>query len=326
MSALAGYSDFLLDRYFNLPQGRYVNLIVLRETQSETIFRTEGSGEPLNREFVHAGLTGSDVIPRVVISKRKQTAVERRTGRELLRGFGLLQKHDDGAECMLNTNSPCEKCVDCWVYGFAAGGGGAQKSRIITEDAFSLLPSSSIVDTKTFNALFDNSTMRNPVTGEPSTSIGESEYIKPESHFLDLEVLKDVTADELVYACGNILRSSRYGAISSRIGRVQNTILAVVFSRAEICSSLELTQASYDRLTEKEHPLHTDAVAQAVTGENGALAHLLPQTIGPYQVMTGQPLAAFLAEIHETYKTPEPFLRRLDASYPAKSPKTKKGR
>ena len=77
--------------------------------------------------------------------------------------------------------------------------------------------------------------MRNPVTGEPSTSISESEYVKPEAHFLDIEVLKDVTADELVYACGNILRSSRYGAISSRIGRVQNTILAVVFSRAEIC-------------------------------------------------------------------------------------------
>lgn len=325
MSALAGYKDFLLDRYSNLPQGRYVNLIVLRETKSETIFRTEGSGEPLNREFVHAGLSNGEVIPRVVISKRKQTAVERRTGRELLRGFGLLQKHDDGAECMLNTNNPCERCVDCWLYGFAAGGGGAQKSRVITEDAFSLLPSSSIVDTKTFNALFDNSTMRNPETREPSTSISESEYVKPEAHFLDIEVLKDVTADELVYACGNILRSSRYGAISSRIGRVQNTILAIVFSRAEICSSLELTQATYDRLTEKEHPLRADDVAKAVTGKEGALVHLLPQTIGGFQALEGQALETFLAEAHETYKEPEPFLRRLDASYPAPA-KTKKGR
>lgn len=325
MSALAGYKDFLLDRYFNLPQGRYVNLIVLRETKSETIFRTEGSGEPLNREFVHAGLSNGEVIPRVVISKRKQTAVERRTGRELLRGFGLLQKHDDGTECMLNTNTPCERCIDCWFYGFAAGGGGAQKSRVITEDAFSLLPASSIVDTKTFNALFDNSTMRHPTTGDPSTSISESEYVKPEAHFLDIEVLKDVTADELVYACGNILRSSRYGAISSRIGRIQNTILTVVFSRAEVCSSLELTQATYDRLTEKEHPLRADEVAKAVSRENGALAHLLPQTIGGYQVMEGQALAAFLAEVHEIYKEPEPFLRRLDASYPAPA-KTKKGR
>src|SRR5262249_50251541 len=128
-----------------------------------------------------------------------------------------------------------------------------------------------------------------------------------------------------VYACGNILRSSRYGAISSRIGRVQNTILTVVFSRAEICSSLELTQATYDRLTDKAHPLRADDVITAVTGENGALAHLLPQIIGDYQVMARQALAGFLAEVHETYKKPEPFLHRLDASYPAPA-KTKKGR
>jgi CRISPR-associated protein Csc2 len=326
MRTLNGYDDFLLDHYFNLPQGRYVNLVVLRETKSETIFRTEGSGEPLNREFVHAGLSEREVVPRVIISKRKQTAVERRTGRELLRGFGLLQKLDDGAECMLNTNNPCERCIDCWLYGFAAGGGGAQKSRVITEDAFSLLPASSIVDTRTFNALFDNSTMRNPDTGEASTSISESEYVKPESHFLDIEVLKDVTAAELVYACGNILRSSRYGAISSRVGRVQNTILAIVFSRAEIFSSLELTQATYDRLANKEHPLHADDVTGAVAGPNGALTHLLPSTVGTYQVMDGQKLADFLSEVRETYEAPEAFLRQLDTSYPTSSTKAKKGR
>ena len=325
MKTLDGHKDFLLDHYSNLPQGRYVNLIVLRETKSETIFRTEGSGEPLNREFVHAGLSDHDVVLRVVISKRKQTAVERRTGRELLRSFGLLQKLADNAECMLNTNNPCERCVDCWLYGFAAGGGGAQKSRVITEDAFSLLPASSIVDTKTFNALFDNSTMRNPNTGEASTSISESEYVKPEVHFLDIEVLKDVTGDELVYTCGNILRSSRYGAISSRIGRVQNTLLAVVFSRAEIFSSLELTQATYDRLANKEHPLRGDEVAEAVSGTNGALAHLLPGTVGTYQVMEGQNLAGFLAEVREIYESPEAFLRQIDASYPSPA-KTKKGR
>jgi CRISPR-associated protein Csc2 len=326
MKTLGEYKDYLLAHYSNLPQGRYVNLIILRETKSETIFRTEGSGEPLNREFVHAGLSDHEVIPRVVISKRKQTAVERRTGRELLRSFGLLKKlNDDTEECMLNTNNPCERCVDCWLYGFAAGGGGAQKSRVITEDAFSLLPASFVVDTKTFNALFDNNTMRNPLTGAASPSINGSEYIKPEAHFLDIEVLKDVTAAELVYTCGNILRSSRYGAISSRIGRVQNMLLAVVFSRTEIFSSLELTQAAYDRLANKEHPLRGDKVAEAVTETEGALAHLLPGTVGAYQVMEGQNLADFLAEVRETYAVPETFLRQLDASYPSPA-KAKKGR
>jgi CRISPR-associated protein Csc2 len=316
METLDHYKDYLLDSYSNFPQGRYVNLIVLRETQSETIFRTEGSGEPLNREFVHAGLEDHEVIPRVVISKRKQTAVERRTGRELLRSFGLLQKLEDGAECMLNTNNPCERCVDCWLYGFAAGGGGAQKSRILTEDGFSLLPATSIVDTKTFNALFDNSTMRNPLTGDPSTSINESEYIRPEAHFLDIEVLKDVTVDEVLYACGNVIRSSRYGAISSRIGRVKNTLVAIVFSRMEIFSTLELTQALYDRLGSKEHPLQAEEVMEAVTGAQGALAVLLPGMLGPYALMQTRDLHSFLDEVSEIYKAPEAFLRRLDASYP----------
>ncbi len=316
METLNDYRDYLLDQYANFPQGRYVNLVLLRATQSETIFRTEGSGEPLNREYVHAGQDDQEIIPRVVISKRKQTAVERRTGRELLRGFGLLRKLPDNAECMLNTNNPCEQCVDCWLYGFAAGGGGAQKSRVLTEDAFSLLPATSLVDTKTFNALFDNSTMRNPLTGAASTSINESEYVKPEAHFLDIQVLKDVTADELVYVCGNILRSSRYGAISSRIGRVQNTLLAVVFSHMELFSTLELTQATYDRLPQKEHPLPTTEVVEAVTGSQGALAALLPKMIGPYALMHGDVLAGFLAELQENYKEPEGFLRRLDAAYP----------
>jgi CRISPR-associated protein Csc2 len=321
METLGQYKDYLLEQYVNLPQGRYVNFIILRETQSETIFRTEGSSEPLNREFVHAGLNNHEIIPRVIISKRKQTAVERRTGRELLRSFGLLQKLDNNAECMLNTNKPCERCVDCWLYGFAAGGGGAQKSRVLTEDAFSLLPATSIVDTRTFNALYDNSTMRNPLTGQPSTSINESEYVRPEAHFLDIEVLKDVTADEFVYVCGNILRSSRYGAISSRIGRIQNSILAIVFSRMEIFSTLELTQAVYSRLSNKEHPLQTSAIIEATVGPQGALSVLLPQMIGPSEVMQANDLENFLAEIHVVYKAPEAFLRRLDTSYP-----TQKGR
>ena len=95
--------------------------------------------------------------------------------------------------------------------------------------------------------------------------------------------------------------------------------------RAEIFSSLELTQATYEQLESKEHPLRTDEVAEAVTGAEGTLARLLPGTVGAYQVMGGQRLADFLAEVRETYETPEAFLRQLDASYPSPA-KTKKGR
>jgi len=75
LSVLNQYSDYLLSRYNNFPQGRYASLLIVRKTESETIFRTEGSGEGLVKETVIAGVENAKAIRRVVISKRKQTAV-----------------------------------------------------------------------------------------------------------------------------------------------------------------------------------------------------------------------------------------------------------
>ncbi|MBV9709171.1 MAG: type I-D CRISPR-associated protein Cas7/Csc2, partial [Chloroflexi bacterium] len=238
LSVLNQYSDYLLPKYSNFPQGHYASLLIVRKTESETIFRTEGSGEGLVKETVIAGIENAKPIRRVVISKRKQTAVERRTGREVLREHDLLKKDANGQICALNTNAPCGKCIDCMLYGYAVGGGGAQKSRVMTEDAYSIGPVAQVTDRRTFNATYDNGTMRNPLTGEASTSINEDEFVLPETHFLDIETLKDVTVGELQYVIANVLRSSRYGAISSRMGKIRNSIAAIVLSDTEIFSNL----------------------------------------------------------------------------------------
>src|SRR4051812_761740 len=90
MSVLNTYKDFLMERYDNFPHGKYVTLLILRQAQSEIIFRTEGSGEGLSFDTVQAGLENAEPMQRAVITKRKQVAVERRTGRELLREYDLL--------------------------------------------------------------------------------------------------------------------------------------------------------------------------------------------------------------------------------------------
>jgi CRISPR-associated protein Csc2 len=295
LTILNKYKEFLLDSYDNFPHGRYVSLIIIRKTESETIFRTEGSGEGLSKEIVTAGRrkddTVNNIVPlrRVVISKRKQTAVERRTGRELLREHGLLKIAEGSKEknpCALNTNAPCGKCIDCMLYGYAVGGGGAQKSRVMTDDAYSIAPVSQVTSKRTFNATFDNSTMRNPLTGAASTSINEDEYVLPETHFLDIETLKDVTPGELQYVIGNILRSSRYGAISSRLGRVHNTLAAMIFSDTELFSNLELTQYVYDILKgldqELPFPLSDQAIKEAV---HEASNELLKRVVGRVPVV-----------------------------------------
>src|SRR5258706_12004863 len=95
MIAFADYKQHLLAEYSNMPKGYYVSLFIVRKTESETIFRTEGSGEELVKETVSAGLNDTTPIRRVVISKRKQTAVERRQGREFLNRHELLLRNKD---------------------------------------------------------------------------------------------------------------------------------------------------------------------------------------------------------------------------------------
>jgi CRISPR-associated protein Csc2 len=323
-SLLNQYSDYLLPRYSNFPRGRYASLLVIRKTESETIFRTEGSGEGLVKETVIAGVNNTQTMRRVVISKRKQTAVERRTGREVLREYDLLKKDSKGQVCALNTNAPCGKCIDCMLYGYAVGGGGAQKSRVMTDDAYSLGPVSQITARRTFNATFDNGTMRNPITGDASTSINEDEYVLPETHFLDIETLKDVTVGELQYVIGNVLRSSRYGAISSRLGKIRNTLAAIVFSDTELFSNLELTQAVYDALLgdkdELDFPLLDKEVQAAVEdATNTLLGRLVSRT--PV-VVRGESLHGILDETVALYRESESvkaFLQEVEKGYPVSS-------
>jgi len=320
LSVLNTYSKYLLPQYNPFPMGRYVSVVVIRKTETETIFRTEGSGEGLVKESVIAGVEHTRSMRRVVISKRKQTAVERRTGREVLREHKMLKTAGKGEQpCALNTNAPCGKCIDCMLYGYAVGGGGAQKSRVMTEDAYSIGPVAQVTDSRTFNATYDNGTMRNPATGEASTSINEDEFVHAETHFLDIETLKDVTLGELQYVLANILRSSRYGAISSRMGKIQNTIAAIVFSDTEIFSNLELTQVVYDELmngnSELDFPLSDGAVFQAV---QNATQQLLRQVVGRVLVMPQQEIQQMRAETIALYRESDnvqAFLAEVEKGY-----------
>lgn len=314
MSTLDKYTDFIVDEYENFPQSRYLTLIVLRKAESEMIFRTEGSGEGLARDTVHAGIEDRDPISRVTISKRKQTAVERRTGRELLRQHNLLfYTGDPTAEniCALNRNKPCARCADCMIYGYAVGGGGAQKSRVITDDAFSILPYQTVTSKRTFNALYDNNTMRDPVTGQASSSIQEDEYVKPETLFIDMQTLKDLTPVEIYYVIANVLRSRRYGAISSRLGKMRNTLLGAIFSDCEIFSNLELTQCVYDRLGPegRQFPLDENKVKPLITD---AVTALTGEVIGSVQSLTESELTALIGEIQQNFASPDEVKRLLN--------------
>lgn len=325
--SLQKLAPVLAQTYENFPKGRFITLVVLRTTHSETIFRTEGSGEPMCSEFVQAGIVEENIIQRLVMTKRKQIAPERRYGREHLRAYELLHISKDGSLCSLNTNSPCEMCIDCFLYGFAAGGGGAQKSRIWTEDAFSILAATEVLGERTINAIYENGTMRDQ-NGNASTALNTSEYIKPGVHFLDVVTLKDVTADELRYVIGNILFTSRYGAVSSRVGRMENEILGVFGSIRELPSTLELVQATYDALDKPlEHPFNTNRL---VTASKQVITNWKNKR-GVSVQLSEDELTALIADVENHWSEDERdnFLKRLNQSYesfrqvPAESKKGK---
>jgi CRISPR-associated protein Csc2 len=310
-------TPFLATKYENFPKGRTISLVILRTTQSETIFRTEGTGEPMNSESVQAGLKETSIIPRLVMTKRKQIAPERRRGREFLRSNDLLYTAPKSDKpCALNTNSPCELCIDCFLYGFAAGGEGAQKSRVWTEDAFTVLPATELIGDRTINAIFETGTMRDE-EGKASSALNTSEYIKPGVHFLDIVTLKDVTADELRYAIGNILLTTRYGAVSSRVGRIENQILGIFGGIAELPSSLELVQAVYDKFKEEnveiEHPLRTELLTTATQ-------EIIANWIGKRGIslkLSQAELDELVADVDHHWSLTEQaaFLKRLDTTY-----------
>lgn len=89
ITALETYADRFVPEIPHTPTGRYASIILIRETKSYALFTTEG-GEQQDVEQTQAGLTHSERADRLVMFKRKQVAPERRTGKALLRQYGIF--------------------------------------------------------------------------------------------------------------------------------------------------------------------------------------------------------------------------------------------
>src|SRR5579859_7740435 len=304
------FLNSLKQNYFHtaipeLPMGKYAHLVVLRETTSFPLFQTDGE---LNTAYVKAGLEPQhqETRARITMFKRKQTSAERLHGRELLRRYGVITA--DKAEvvaksavpsmpypCEYNSADFCKVCPDCIYYGFAIGTSGSERAKVLSDSAFSLTPFDVSHQSMTFNAPFENGTMSRG--GETRSSIGEQDHILPQVFFPSVITIKDPTEAEFIYVLNNILRTSRYGAQTTRTGTVENHITAIVFSDGEIFSNLQLTQAIYDMLSPEQRaktPLPQAAVldametaVQTLLGEDGLVA----------QLYSGERLNALLHEI-----------------------------
>lgn len=255
------------------PMGKYAHIVVLRATSSFALFQTDGE---LNSSRVSLGRQYQEPATRIVLFKRKQSTPERLTGRELLRRYGLVEN------CKYNSADFCKRCPDCIYYGFAIGDQGSERSKVMTDSAFSITGYDTSHMQFTFNAPSENGTMSED--GKMKTALGEQDYVVPQVYFPTVVTIKDPTEAEFIYVLNNIMRTKRYGAQNTRTGSIENHILAIVFADGEIFSNLQLTQEVYDALTPEQRaktPLPHNAVMKATSGaiskllgEDGVVAHL----------------------------------------------------
>ena len=288
------------------PNGYYAHIIMLRVTESYALFQTDGE---LNTARVRIGEQTAGFLSRIEIFKRKQTTPERLTGRELLRRYGFLsaEPSTDRRKTMDDQNRPicdynvafCMTCPDCITYGFAIGDSGSEKSKVITDTAYSLTAYEDSHETRTLNAPYEDGTMSRQ--GEVTSRINEQDHVKPGVIFPAVVTVRDVTASLFHYVLQNILRTRHYGAQTTRTGTMTNHLIAVALTDGEIFSNLKFTQRLYDALLPQDvlHPPDPVDVPTALATARTLVSDLLGEDgIVVEQVVEMDDLQTLLSEIH----------------------------
>lgn len=303
---------FFLKAIPSKPSGNYAHIVILRTTESHSLFQTDGA---LNTARVQAGIDNRELMTRILIFKRKQSTPERLTGRELLRKYGIHDtiarqrlesargKDRDKLDKQFQMYNACDynvefcmRCPDCILYGFAIGESGSEKSKIVVDTAYSITSYEDSHEVLTLNAPFEGGTMsRERVT---TSRINSQDHVKAGVFFPSIVTLKDPTEAGFLYVLNNIRRTEHYGAQTTRTGKMHNTILALVFADGEITSNLRLTQRTYDLLLQQDQvkspdPLLEGDVKQAMSK---ALTELLGNDGVSYKLIDGDNLKNVLDE------------------------------
>lgn len=313
------------------PMGHYAHIIVLRETDSYALFQTDGE---LNTARVQAGVSHVETMTRITLFKRKQTTPERLVGRELLRRYGLVSaeqttekdnKNEQGVKidtaglpiCDYNVDF-CKQCPDCISYGFAIGDAGSEKSKVYSDTAYSLTAYEDNHEAFTLNAPYESGTMSRQ--GEVTSRINEQDHITPQTLFPSVMTVRDLTSPLFLYVLNNVLRTTRYGAQTTRTGKVHNHLLAIVLADGEIFSNLHFTQRLYDVLADSDalRPGQPVSVQRTLDAAGSLIPTLLREEhshVALRQTLMGEDLRGFLEEMRERTCSEDGMQELLQAAH-----------
>ena len=228
-------STGLVEQLINEPSAHYVHILLLRELQSSAIFTTNGQDADIATVGIGAEDGLVDYSP-VMMFKRKQTGSDRRKGKE-------LQRNLTGIKDTMNVNEMTQDSPESMLYGSAAGDVAISvTSRVMYDTAYSIRDSSAIVEEKFQNAPGDQ------FAKGATTAIREPDFIVPGTVFPCVVTLRDATFDELVFVLGVTKMNKRYGAATSRIGRMENHVLGIYYGMEEGPANLILSREAALRL------------------------------------------------------------------------------
>ncbi|MBV7337667.1 type I-D CRISPR-associated protein Cas7/Csc2 [Chloroflexi bacterium TSY] len=236
------------------PSGNYAHIIMLRLTESYPLFQTDGE---LNTARVSAGVRNGKIMTRLTMFKRKQTTPERLTGRELLRQYGYISSESvaqgekteigkDGLPIDEYNVKFCQWTPDAIAYGYAIGDSGSERSKVLSDTCYSITPYDDSHEAFTLNAPYESGTMSH--RGKVTSRINEQDHVQPQVIFPSVLTTRDLTKPLFAYVLNNVLRTRRYGAQTTRTGRVENHLVAIALTDGEIFSNLKFTQRLYDSL------------------------------------------------------------------------------
>lgn len=253
------------------PQSNFVNILVLRELESHAVFTTNGEDADIATVALDSENGAEDYAPGLMFM-RKQTGSDRRFGKALQRDLGVFA--DDEDECTMQVNEMCQDCVECILYGSAAssdeGSDVSITSRVMYDTAYTLRDASVVIDEKFQNAPGDD------FAKSAEATIREPDFFEPGTLFPSVVTLHDATPAELAFVLGITAKNKRYGATTSRLGRVNNRILGVYAGREEGPANLDLTRRTIERLAADDDTTHgsvTDVVMSETLNASRAASH-----------------------------------------------------
>jgi len=255
-------ADGTVSELIRAPENNYTNILVLRELKSHAVFTTNGQDADIATVSLSDGEESIEYSPGLMFM-RKQTGSDRRFAK-------ALQRDLVGIKDTMDVNKMNQSSPESALYGSAASDSEdsavSVTSRVMYDTAYTVRDATAVIDEKFQNAPGDE------YAKEATSAIREPDFFEPGTLFPSVVTLRDATPEEVAFVLGVTLQNKRYGATTTRLGRVKNHVLDIYVGSEEGPANLELSQALVRRFA-AEHGGLNETVLAGSLGTDAAKEH-----------------------------------------------------